>query len=834
MGEAGRDRWSGRTAFIMAAVGSAVGLGNVWRFPAVAYANGGGAFFIPYFVALLTAGIPLMILEFGLGQMMQGGAPQALKKANKNFEWLGWFALLVGALISIYYAVIMAYAWQYLGYSFSVDMPWSRGGGPNPENGFFTDHVLGFSTAAGERGSIRPWLLVGLALTWGAVFLIIHKGVLRVGKVVMITVPLPAAILLILALRGITLEGSAAGLEYYLKPDFAALAKASTWQAAYGQVFFSLSLGFGILIAYASYMPRDSDVSNNAFITSFANCATSFLAGFAVFSTLGYLAWASGTEVKDVVASGPGLAFVTYPAAISKMAALGGFWPPVIGVLFFVMLLTLGIDSLFSLIEAVVTGLRDRFPWIERWMVAAALCGLGFVVGGAVFASRAGLAWLDLFDHWTCNYGLVLVGLLECVLVGYFFPTRKLRAFVNRVSDIRLGHWWELCIRVVTPIILVYILFSNVLDEFVKPYGAGYPSFMGVTAKVIFLGLVVAAFAIARKWVVLGLAGATLILGLVFYGLMRPFSVSIEHELKEGRDLHLRAQPASEDVLYRWELGDGKSAEGREVSHVYFRPREYEVELWARNRSGKGETARAKKKILVMPLQALRPGIALDTTMTTADPCRLAFKGKAAGGTPPYAFEWTLKEGVTLTGERPRLRFDGSGRYDCAVRVKDSVGDEHSTAFPVDVEPFAIAVRALPPGGACPVRVSFEARAFGPGGVELGEADLWDAEKKAWVEGGSATEKLTFDWKIAGEHKEGPKLEHTFYSPGKHACSLVVSAPGAGRMREQLQIEVRPPTKRSPGIAACLGAIGGAILLGGLGVCIAIALRAGRGKERGA
>jgi len=180
-----RDRWSGRTAFVMAAIGSAVGLGNVWRFPVTCYKYGGGAFFIPYFVALLTAGVPLMILEFGIGQMMQGSAPASLRKVNRHTEWVGWFALLVGLVISIYYALIMAYAVEYLVYSvkgfftqFSQGcMPWSVGS----EGEFFKENIQHYSAAAGEMWTPVWGVIAGLVITWAAVFFIHRRSDLPGG-----------------------------------------------------------------------------------------------------------------------------------------------------------------------------------------------------------------------------------------------------------------------------------------------------------------------------------------------------------------------------------------------------------------------------------------------------------------------------------------------------------------------------------------------------------------------------------------------------------------------------------------------------------------------------
>jgi len=518
-----RERWNSRTAFIMAAIGSAVGLGNVWRFPYMVYQNGGGAFFIPYIIALVTAGIPLMILEYGVGQMMQGSAPKALGRLNKNYEWVGWFALCIGSMISFYYAVVMAYAWQFLGESIRYamsELPWAA----NAHDHFYKGMLaLPDANLPDHMWEIQPWLVVGLVLTWAAVFVIIVKGVRVVGRVVLITVPLPVLLLGVLAVRGLTLEGALDGIEYYLRPDFTRLKDPQVWLDAYGQIFFSLSLGFGIMIAYASYNKRRGDITNNAFLTSLANCATSFFAGFVVFSILGFLAFKTGKDVGEVATSGPGLAFVTYPTAIAMLGEYGAFWPPLVAVLFFVMLLSLGIDSLFSIVEGVVAGLHDRFGFLNRGLVTAAFCGTGLLVGIVLFASRAGLGWLDLFDHWA-NYGLVTVGLIECLLVGYFFRTARLREFVNTVSEIHLGGWWELCIRLVAPLSLVVLLGSSLLKEVTEGiYGAAdWPDSMVQAGFWVFFGLFVVSFLMGRRWGLL----CVVVGGIAFYFLFH-FGLSL-------------------------------------------------------------------------------------------------------------------------------------------------------------------------------------------------------------------------------------------------------------------------------------------------------------------
>jgi len=455
-----RDRWASRQAFVMAAVGSAIGLGNLWRFPMVAYANGGGAFLIPYIVALLTAGVPLMILEYALGSYFQKSSPGSLREARPGFEIIGWWALGVGSTISFYYAVIMAWSWDYL--ACSIAQPWC-----DNAQAFF-DNLLGLTDGVNHVGSISWPVLIGLAVTWGWIYWIIKKGVLRVGKVVMITVPLPAVLLVLILIRGLTLPGAVEGLKYYLTPDFSALTNAKTWLQAYAQVFFSLSLGFGILTAYASYLPKRSDITNNAFITSFADAGFAFFAGFAVFSVLGYLAQAQGVPVASVVKGGPGLAFVIYPTAMSLMPLA-----PVVSIMFFITLLTLGIDSAFSIVEGVVAGLRDKWR-ITQERAAAAFCLLGFIMG-VIFTTGAGYYWIDIVDRWMNDYGLVVIGLLECVAIGWFYGTAKLKKYINEVSDFRVGLWWDIFIKWVTPLALGWALVSNVAKDIREPYG-GYPA----------------------------------------------------------------------------------------------------------------------------------------------------------------------------------------------------------------------------------------------------------------------------------------------------------------------------------------------------------------------
>jgi NSS family neurotransmitter:Na+ symporter len=455
-----KEIWQSRTSFVLASIGSAIGLGNIWRFPYVCYECGGGAFLIPFLVALLTAGIPLMVLEYSVGHKFSKPAPLALGNLKKGFEVLGWFALLVGFGIATYYAVIMGWAFNYLGYSFN--MAW----GDNTQT-FFFDQFLKISESPMQLGSVQWMVALGLILTWIAIVAAIWKGAKTVGKVVYFTVIIPWIILLVFVVRGVTLPGALEGLKYYLTPNFSALVNYRVWLHAYSQVFFSLTIGFGVQITYASFLPRDSDVVNNAVLVSLADAATAFIGGFAVFSTLGYYANQTGLPVSEVVQSGPQLAFVTYPTIIQLLP----FGSVVFGVLFFLMLLTLGIDSAFSLVEAGAASLIEKYK-LKRIHVNI---GFAIIAGlvGLVYTTRSGLYWLDIVDYFMNNFGLLVVGILMCVAVGWFYKHEEIREYANSKSDFTIGKWWDFSIKYFTPIVVGALFITNVVDRVKAAYG-GY------------------------------------------------------------------------------------------------------------------------------------------------------------------------------------------------------------------------------------------------------------------------------------------------------------------------------------------------------------------------
>ncbi len=469
-----RESWGTRGGFILAAVGSAVGLGNLWGFPYKLYSYGGGAFLIPYIIALLLIGIPIMILEFSIGHYTQRAAPDAFKRGHRHFEMVGWWGIILAFVIITYYPVILAYCFSFLWYSIvgivtGGELPWAGKGIEGVENAklFFNETYLGKIDIEDARfylGSIRWNLVLPLAITWAAMYFCIFKGVRLVGKIVWLTVPLPWLMLVILAVRGLTLEGSMQGLAYYLDPVWSELAKPVTWRYAIGQVFFSLSLAYGVMITYASFLHRKSDINNNAAIISIADFATSFVAGLAVFATLGGMAFVTQqagnpVAVENVAEAGPSLAFVAFPYALAQLPYSAWF-----SFVFFFALVTLGVDSAFSMTESILASIVDKTGW-RRCIVLPVLTIVGFLFG-LFYVTGAGFNWLGAIDGFVNGtWGIAFMGLLECVVLGWLWRIGTLRRHANSRSDWKLGKWWDYLIRMVIPIVLGTLFFWQLFDD---------------------------------------------------------------------------------------------------------------------------------------------------------------------------------------------------------------------------------------------------------------------------------------------------------------------------------------------------------------------------------
>lgn len=485
-----RETFSGRRAFIFAAVGSAVGLGNIWRFPYVAYENGGGAFIFPYVIALLTAGIPLLFLDYAIGHKYRGSPPLAYRRLFNGMETLGWWQVLINVVIGCYYAVIIGWAICYT--YFSINQSW----GADP-SGFFFSQFLQMSSEAGVSFDFVQGVTYPLIAVWVIVIGIMTLGIQKgLAKSSSIFIPLLMVMFLVLVVISLTLPGAAKGLDTLFTPDWSKLTDASVWVSAYGQIFFSLSVGFGIMLTYASYLKKTEDLTGSGLVVGFANSSFEILAGIGVFAALGFMATAAGKEVSDVAASGIGLAFIAFPTIISE-APLG----QVIGILFFGSLVFAGLSSLISILEVVVSSVQDKLG-VKRVKATLVTTIPMAILSILLFPTTTGLSLLDVADAFVNNFGIVAVTLVSTIgLVAGLSALPSLRNHLNATGSFKLGRKWQLFIGGITPVILGYILITETVKRLSEGYG-GYPSwFVNTFGWGMALGLVVIAYLLSKiKW----------------------------------------------------------------------------------------------------------------------------------------------------------------------------------------------------------------------------------------------------------------------------------------------------------------------------------------------
>ncbi|WP_340697332.1 sodium-dependent transporter [Cellulosimicrobium funkei] len=459
-----REEWTGQVGFIIAAIGSAVGLGNIWRFPGVAYENGGGAFLVPYLVALLTAGIPILFLDYAIGHRFRGSAPTAFRRIARWLEGLGWFQVMICFVIALYYTAVIAWAVSF--FVFSFDLRW----GDDPA-AFFTGDYLRLADP-GVSLEFVPAVLVPLVAVWVVTIVVLALGVAKgVQRANTVFLPLLVVAFAVLVVRSLFLEGAADGLNALFTPDWSALGDANVWIAAYSQIFFSLSIAFGIMVTYASYRRRRSNLTTPGLVVAFSNSSFEILAGIGVFATLGFLAHEQGVGVGELEGiSGPILSFVTFPAIVSQMP--GG---PIFGALFFGSLAMAGFTSLLSILQVVSAGFQEKFGWTPR-QASVRLGVVSAVISVLLFSTTTGLVALDTADQWANNIGIVGSAVLMSVLVLWVLRRGpELRYHLNAVSTFRLGPWWQVLVAVLAPLVLGYMLVSRIVTLVVDGY-EGYPA----------------------------------------------------------------------------------------------------------------------------------------------------------------------------------------------------------------------------------------------------------------------------------------------------------------------------------------------------------------------
>jgi len=408
-----RGEWSSRLAFYMATIGAAVGFGNVWRFPGLAVKYGGGAFFIPYLMALFFLGIPLAILEIGFGQYFQTGDIGVFGTFHPRLRGVGLASVACGFMLDTYYVVLIAWVLNAFFSSWDENAPW---GDPNLTGAnatdYFINEIIGAGTVTDDNKATRiVGRNVGFAfLTWFIIFLCIAWGVKWTGRVAYFTMGLPIVLLFVFLGKALSLEGAADGVKEYIGIWDVSILKTEpeVWSTACSQIFFSIGITFGILTAFGSHCPRSEPAVANATVVSLSNSLFSIIAGFAVFGSLGHLAVLEGVAVTDLPYSGFGLVFGTWPVVFNKLPG-GIHWVRLI----FFNLFLLGIDSAFAFLEAFITVMHDTvfFEKVPRFWLAMGVSIIGFLFS-LMYCTDAGLNYLDVVDFYI-NFVMILVGFFE-------------------------------------------------------------------------------------------------------------------------------------------------------------------------------------------------------------------------------------------------------------------------------------------------------------------------------------------------------------------------------------------------------------------------------------
>ncbi|CAH1996176.1 unnamed protein product [Acanthoscelides obtectus] len=436
-----RGKWKNKTESILSCVGYAVGFGNVWRFPYLAYKNGGGA---------------------------------------------GYAIVVLNAISSTYCNIVNTYPLMFLTYAFKDPLPWSACGNPwntkdcrelkvdgpmtqtndssdrsmnktlvkTPADEFFHLEILKMSSGIEETGSIDPFLLSCNIFAWLIVFLCIMKGIKSVGKVVYFTALFPFVVLFCLLIRGLTLPGAWDGVYFYIWPKWDQLTDLKVWAAAAIQIFFSLGPGWGGLVNIFSYNDFKNNCKLDSIVVPLVNCGTSILAGFVVFSVIGFMAHETGMPISRVATEGPGLAFITYPAAISLMP-----WPNLWAILFFFMLYNIGLDTLFVFVETSVCAIVDDFPYLRKFQFYVTLGAVLLVASFSVlYCTNAGMYWLQLFDWYVSSMAVALICLSEVIIIGWIYGVKRFAKDVEFMTGEKISWYWILSWKIITPACLTFIL----------------------------------------------------------------------------------------------------------------------------------------------------------------------------------------------------------------------------------------------------------------------------------------------------------------------------------------------------------------------------------------
>lgn len=492
-----KEQWGGGFEFLMACIATSVGLGNIWRFPFTALENGGGAFLIPYIIILIFVGKPFYYLEAILGQFTSRscGKTWSMTPAMRG---LGYGQVLTAFCVVTYYCSLMALTIYYLVSSFQSVLPWSYcrenwnnclDASLNISNGtilqnttlsssaelFFRKIVLNELDSIEDGIGLPSWSLsLCLLFSWLCLFAIMCRGVKSSGKAVYFLAIFPYIVMIILLIRAVTLEGAVNGILFFFEPKWEALLKPNVWYAAITQCFFSLSVCFGPIITYSSHSRFNHQLSRDVIIVTTLDTFTSLMAGCTIFGILGNLAHEMGTDdISKVVLGGTGLAFISYPDALSRFAVVPQFF----SALFFFMMFVLGAGSAMALYNVVVAVLCDHFPHVKRWKTALIMAVIGFLFG-LIYITPGGQWFVTLIDYYGGNCVAIIVGVAEVITIFWIYGLVNFLNDTEFMLGIRPGLYWKICWFVITPVLMIIILFYTFVTYVPPTYnGINFPDY---------------------------------------------------------------------------------------------------------------------------------------------------------------------------------------------------------------------------------------------------------------------------------------------------------------------------------------------------------------------
>ncbi|WP_407453902.1 sodium-dependent transporter [Methanobrevibacter sp.] len=449
-------QWNSTLSFILAMIGVVVGLGNIWRFSYVLYSNGGGSFFIPYLIAILLMGIPFLILEYGLGYNFKDSFPNILKKINPKFEFISWIIILLLFIVGIYYVVIIGWDLTYLFSSLTFE--WG-----NDTAAYFANNVGGNSNLSDPISFLIP-TTISVLLIWAIIWFISHRnlndGIAKFSK---IAIPILFILMIGIVIYSFTLPGASLGIKTLITPDWNMLLNIKVWLAAFSQIIFSLSLGQAIVITYASYLPDNSKLIDNAFLVVLSNSLFEIFTALGVFSILGYMSTTTGTPMTLLISEGTGLVFIVFPKIFNIMGPIGHILAPTL----FIVILFAGLSSAIGMIEPVVNSVLHKFN-ISRRKSATILCIIGCIFS-LMLTTNLGSYLIGIIDEFINEIAILLFIAIQCIIFSWVFDIQSLIPALNEKSRFKVGKSWVATIKYVLPIFIVVIWILGIFDNITNP-----------------------------------------------------------------------------------------------------------------------------------------------------------------------------------------------------------------------------------------------------------------------------------------------------------------------------------------------------------------------------